>query len=702
MTKQVVGTDNHFYIGSPNVYFPFMTAPGAAKYLVPTEQQGTHQCWYDYATDGNVTLSQELKGVVLTPATEFVDMDTAHFTSTGRDALTLVTPPNNIHNKYIGMVDNTANTTTEVASDYNLPASPSILLDLVRQPTPPVGQDMTQLRWQFCFGGGYVLDWTSSFFPALWHDGEIISQFVIPNEDKMKFFFAQETLFQLNNKLGQLTITSNAFSGTWVVNGVGDIPSAPFTVIGGGGQFWFNVSALTFQTSGYLITPWVEHSYAFNNSDLVAVPFPPASLQPAGTSVDIAVEASSGTMKQYRVSYTSDGTATPLVQGIYVEYAPKFATLSTLAEKEITPWVDYAQSPPTEELTADFVTNQLTFEITPQKTVNGQTFSEFVGDIYGQVPFRYTVGLKYSDGSSETHTRMTGLLGFADRPVNISEVERVKFRAKDRWKQLQECSLMYPPCLQSRSVGGAIAALAAWAGIAPGDMVIDSAAYAIYLDDPGTDYTSPPWLPQRCTRAAEVIKHICEVKGFLAYFNPYGQLVVTGSRDTTCRGAYTICATTNAAQSLTKMLLRTDTEGIINGVFAEGMGPDGQRYEASMIDWNSITSPSSPRFVGYPCIEYLNIPDCLTPTSLTSATAEKFATRHAGWPWFQLEGTPASDQSNSDLGYYAMSFLLPNMTVQATDRNGNAHPLLITQMRQTLGLGLNTPTLIGEDRSINA
>jgi len=695
--KTILKAEYLFEIGQPGAFFDYMTRPGAGYYLVPSAQDGSHVYWYDYVTDGNVQLSPALKGVLLSPVYDnpFVDESLANYGTPDPAKFTLCEAPP-LRKQCLFMFDGTPNVQTSITSTITLPAAPYIYLYLRRPISPPDGQLVSALKWQFSFGGGYMLEWTAQYNPVLYHDGTAISHFVISPEERMAFFYAKDTIFQITNVMSTLQIASSAFGGTWVIQNTGELPAAVYGLSGFGGQWISNVSALAMVTSGYCISPWIDFQYNFDDADLIADVFPPSSKQAPGTAATVTIEASSGTMKQFRITLTGDGAHSPLIQGVSLKFPPAFGSPNPRVSYDFTPCIDWQQSPPQEDFGLDFVARQVSLDVLPDIHVTGAVYSfyELISLCNGQVPFRYSIGYRYTDDTTTTVQRMTGFLSFRENPIQIGDLNRLRLRGKDRWKELQEHTLSAPPCLQAMSVFAAIQEIASYAGVNPSDVIYDHTGTdpnSIYLDDPGNEYVNPPWLPQVGAKAADVIRHICQTKGFFASFTPAGQLYVTGNRFYAgLQGAYTILPTTDPAAALTKLQIRYDHEGIVNGVMGEGIGPDGQRIRYSLVDWPSITDIDSPNYIGYPAIDYISIPDCLTAASVEQAVTARYNERRAGFPWYELTGDYHSN----------LWQIQPTMQIAVEDQEGHSHYLLVIQMRQTLGLKYMEPTIVGEDRSI--
>jgi hypothetical protein len=696
---EIIGTMTELMVGA-NTCYPVMTRPSCEIYEVPSlvgenavryrqfiaddaalaPRHDQHKRWDDYEVS-NLVIDPNLKGAILAPttATPQASMALANFTyEAGKVGLCApYLDQTGAPLQYVYMYDGTPNQETTVTSTYLIGPSPTILFSFGRQPWPPEGQDVAGQYWDFAFGD-FTLRWGRTTPPQLWRDGQLISQYPLTREDAGRY--AGEPLMQwtIRNILGRLYISCNLLRETWVVGDIGDLDACYYSVAGNGGQFWFNLSPLTYETSGYLITDWIWLPFDFPDEDMMVAVYPYTD------NAVVSVYESAPNARRYRVELSGDGATTPLLQSFWIGYAPTFAEVAD-SWKVITPWADDGTIQ--EELPLDWQARKLTFRLRPNMVVNGKTLWEFAGLLSGEVPFKYRVGVKYADGTDDSITRMYGVLSLRGDKMAIGATETLDMEAADRYVGASQIGLPHQVTCQGMNAGDAVAWLLQIAGIAPWDIVVDPAITAV-LDDPQTDYTTPPWQFQPFAKIGDCISRILEAYHLRLYSGGDGKFHINAGRfsDVMIALDFDEGATTDTA--LSRVEATVDLKGITNFVYGKGVSPSGKPFFAAAYDYDSIFSPGTPRYVGKFLVDYRELSDCTSQASLQNAVDNIFAERSGGWPRWTLTSPTAP-----------LCLLWPD-TWATVKVGGVVKELLITNVSGKPGIVRNADYVITlEDRS---
>jgi hypothetical protein len=684
---QILRTANQYYVGDIGRNFGMFTRQPFARTEILADTIGTRTRFDDFVDRGavsDVVFASGLKGAILAYDLYPVAMSLGSWTINSGSWAEVVPPDAKVAGlTYLHSYDSTANLESSITGG-NLPVSPCFMFLFSRQPMTPIGMSAADQNWALEFGAGYRMEWGRGTVPTLYRGEAVVSTQHLDEGDWQTYATAPTMAFQVRNLLGNLYITSSAWRGTWIVKGVGEIPAGNATITGNGGEFWFNLSPLVFETSGYFETDWIEHFRTFPDAALVATAYPEE-----GTGADVTIEVieTRGTAKRYRVTLTGDGAHTPVVQAFQYRYDPTFASISALW-KEITPWVDM-DSPPTETLPDDITARTLTLNLIPGKRVNGQTLYDFVGPLTGTVAARYRTGVVYADVGPDVIERGQGFIEISKRTEPIDDTARLELQQVDRWDRLAKTALLWAPCCAGLRVDEAISLIAQWAGIPSSDIIAETIPY--YLESPEDDFSRPPWLPTNGTKAAEFIRQIADAYGVRVYFDGSGKLRIRRWGIGTAVATYSYDAGADEIEALVSVDTSGDRSQACNMIVIEGQDGDGRAIYGSMFDHASLTDDESPRYLGFPVVQYERKPDLSTQAAVNAATREMFEKRTAGDPGRQL----VSESADLWRRWPGEAIDLE----RADDGDGQPVKVRITNLSTELGQYRNRCTVSGEVRS---
>ncbi|MHB9110748.1 MAG: hypothetical protein ACYDCO_27155, partial [Armatimonadota bacterium] len=670
-------------------------------------------------TVSNVALSDALRGMLLThnAPEDGRDMTTTMVTSaTGLD----VCLPQGMRKLHLVSYNNVADTPTSYTSVGALPASPCFSFTFTRAFKPPTGMDAANQAWRLTFGGRYTLEWSRTAPARLIRDYGLGTEKVIairPRQDlKGDYGTRQQFTLTVYNLLGKLFLYSDLWGGEWTITLLDDagkagveMPQAAWTMACTGGKYAWNVSPLTFATSGYIETDWIPIPEGASYPDapydadtqpdgVVCRTFP--TRQPAGTSVSLAVIESGvddfgAPQKRFRLTMTSDGTVSPTIYAFEYRWLDMYgAAVSNLLD--ITPWVPQA----TETKPGDNSPHSLAMTLKPGEVHNGQTLWQALtaagmGTLQGEYAVSYATGVGYGDGTPATsQERMLGYLDVTGKKIAVGKLDSLPCTAYDRWARLAKGSLQYPPACAGLRVDEAIALIARCGGVPPNEIDAEVIGFTLDTPEPFTDHYeftgALPWTPPANGTAADFIRQLAEAYGVAVWFNGAGrmqiQLKALPTAATVPVASYDMQAGATLEEALTTLDDTADRGPVVNRIVVEGVGPNGRPLYAWEDDQASLSTPDTPRYLGFLAVEWRVMPDVMSYGTAVTICRRLFHWRPGAQPY-----TLTSD--TADLGAR-----WPHQVVDATDKDGTDHRLYLVTVSNELTPTRNKPTLTGEAR----
>jgi len=658
-----LSVDNQYAIGAVSENFPVMTKPGFAFYEIPTrETYGGLTRFDDYRDGGIISLTQlsrANKGIILSPvasADPFYPLDRmnpADFTITAGNWMEGY-PPNII--QQAGVVstggscllcyDQTVYGGLSPCSvSYNgaLVACPYIDLKIARNLMPPYGMALSAQLWQFSFGDGYRLEFSYAPDLYLYYNNAVIGHHYIQGNDSQIEFATSPLLeFRIQNFFGSLHIQGNHLHEMWKVPFVGMLPAAPYSYYSAGGIQAFNVTQAKYPTAGSVITDPIQLWQEYDDEALVAATFPPNELQPPGCSATLDVfDSPDTTTKRFQLDLTGDGFHTPTVQAMQWQFPPSY-TVPPKRWFDFTEWViDATVELSTEQTTLSRigpVMRQATLQVRPEIVANGMTLWEWLGfNPAGDYAIQIKTGMAYDDDTFAQSPRVTGMLTVNAGAFPVGGVPTKTWTVHDRWERLAKTALLWAPSVAGLTVDQAISTIAQWAGVAPSQIIADSIPYTLTepAGDPTKlfgDWTQPTWYPHNGTNAAEFIKQIAERYGVLVAFDGAGMLEIKAGINTTSVLTFSRDAGTLPYAAVENVEEQEDRQSCINTVIVQGRDQYGRPIFAVMYDTDSLSTPGTPLYVGYPVPEIIVDENLTTQAAVNYACAQHYWARKAGYP----------------------------------------------------------------------
>lgn len=547
--------------------------------------------------------------------------------------------------QFLKQYDATPNLVASVVGAEMLSAAPQFVLTLARNPSPPVGMDPKAQKWELVFGQGLldsatlVLELTRLGNPRLLYrtvglDGETLTERVIathevPESDRQGFAFDFYQRWEVANINGRLYLRCNHLSEPWVVEGVGMVPEGAWKFNAFGGVFSFNLTPVTFVTSGYFETKRVEHYFLVPDN---AMEFRTFGSTPTGCGVQAQVIESGyalgETWKRYRVTLTGDGGTTPFLHSVEAGAESVFEYPTTQTWVPLNPFITSMS----ETLSEDMATRKSTLRVSLYKrNGNGETFADVFGSLLGEHLVTIAAGYTLEDGVTEiVEDRMVGVLqaqDFASTPKSKS----LTFTCYDRWTKLAEKRLFKAPALTGLRLDLAIAKVARCGGVAPADMVLE--AIDVYVSQP-VDYTGGeglPWVPADGTAPTEVVKQLCALGAVAEYWED-GKLHVYAQDDTTLRCTFSTVVGTDPLYALSSLTYTQDLAGKVNHIVVVGAdGKDGAPL-AGRWHYDAIFTEGSPCFKGDLATEFITNGNLVDLDAVNRECVEAYNKRDGGWP----------------------------------------------------------------------
>ena len=523
-----------------------------------------------------------------------------------------------------------------------LPANPHLLLTLVRTEAPPQGQPAETQRWQLGLGA-LTLTWGRFAAPVLAYGGNELARMAVQPGERELFAFSTHQRWEISAVDGCLHLACSGLAAAWTVP-IGELPPVPWTFAANGGKYAVHVAPLTFARTGSLLTPWIEESAVYPAEDAIIRCFPP--LPPGAATVEAA--AVDGTRKRYRVTLHGDGASTPVLRAYEVRYEPQFAAPTDIWQ-ETTPWLVRGR----EQLSEEPAARSSEFVLRADAA-----FANTFGALPGQCAVRYTTGYDDGAGNTAAQPRMVGIL----RRTNHDGVH-LSATCYDRWTQLTDARLLFPPCLLGLSRAEAVTLLAARGGIPPESVVV-AAEVVGQVGGDAADFSarSPAWLPRAGVSVADALRHLCAAYGIHAAFRPDGTLSCRTTDDTEPVAEVSSATGTDARYALGTdacygVDMETDLTGAVNVQVTVGRSPCGDPLVATLCDAESIGNPAATPYLGYRAVAYREMPDLTTLPRVVESAARAWNDLPTGLPRVTL---------TSHTGY-ALCHCLPRQYIRVTD-----------------------------------
>lgn len=743
---------NQFYLGDLT-YFPRVVAPVYAYTEIPSmayqtiNTSITRQRFDDYADPKlggkvhNVSLSSELSGMMLNHnGTYDVPPMSLDYATVSSGELQLCLPygfdkPNPLDPSkplpyHLLMSNNAPDVTTTVQFTKFLVEQPCFILHFTRAVEPPEGMSVGDQVWRLTFGDDYTLEW-SRLAPArlVYHYG-LADEFVVATRHRddvrnTAYSVDGQMVFQVYNLLNNLYITSTAWSGPWVIrlskieiDGKplpGVIKAAPPRMTGSGGRFAINLSHLTFESTGYIETDWVDVPYYYDYDDS---PYDPAiaphgmigtvwPAQAPGCAAAVSVIESrvypnvtnpTKYQKRYRVSMSAPEYApgysytTPVVQAFEYKWDAEF-TPGTGELVEITPWWDI-QRGATESKSVDMAPCSLTLSLQPMKIVGGKTLWQHIydslGELRGTYAFVYEVGNVLSGDypGDDQQQRMAGYIDVTDLKQASSELDSIEITAVGSWALPATETARWAPTGSGMSVEDAIEMWLNSAGVH--SIRITKTATGFKLDklEPDGDFAgSVPWQVVNGSLYGDTIREAAEMYGVEVREDGQGNFHVGPRKLLASVATYSAQYGASEDESVSSWTDREDMSDMQNFVLVEGVRPDGRPLVGIKVDYDSVNTPHTPHYAGRYRMAWKKKSDLNKKSSVKLVAQRMFAWRKGGFVSHVLTGM------TSDLWKR-----YPGERITLHDSDGNTKTLYITSVSNQLGM-MNEPTVVGEERS---
>jgi hypothetical protein len=643
---------------------------------------------------------QSLNALTLFPsyaALTFADMDMAAWTLTGDWRYGKVD-----QYRQILLMPDTAAGATAAASVGTMPANPTLHWTLARHPELP--DSLTDQTWEFHFGWetdpdteGFVLRLSRRTNPEFYGpavDGTRPKLGTYALEESEREPMAHKVLadVRIHCLLGDCYIFSTLLARPWVVRGVGDVGAGFVKATCTNGAWAMRHQPVSYPTSGYIITDWIDHGGAMPIT--CGQPFP--LVQPDSVTVTITEESTYGANdRKYRIAFTGDGWHTPLVRAWQAICRP--ASAATISED----WypVDNFMVSGDEKLMVDPAASQVTVTFQNHDTQFLQ-YLEALGLSFKQsvCAARITLGYEYDDGTTDTRLRLVGHTE-ARGEASLLDTNLYSVTFVDRARRLARTDLYNAPCLLGWPVEEAIAMLAEFGGVAAEDIIIhaqpstrsvDGGDWWVRYDPPDIpielyltgneqDFTNPSWL-NNGEKVWEVMQRICQRYGLVAEFGRDGMLFIRAinlrEASTTPKAVFTTAPGGDDSVNLRDVTVNWAVADAANVAVAEGRDQDQQAIIASVRDEDSISNPDAESYLAGMLVDRFRDDDLTTQESCNLAALSRL---RAKLPRRTVELTSKSG---------ALWSLYERDLIQVTDANTTADGLYFRVVSVSTKLGL--------------
>lgn len=370
-------------------------------------------------------------------------------------------------------------------------------------------------------GSGYILEISATKNPVFYGEYDstlgkrpILGQYKWTDEERQEYWKGGLSRFGIYYINGEVVVLSTAWSDRWVITGINNIPAGKMEVSIMGINTVFNMSNITFSTSGYFISDWINiidcdypipYDDAEDYADNRFVYYPQNN--PNG-NIKFRIYASEydndndGNTIKNRIkiicTMTGDGVSSPFLRGWQFINHPIFRTVND-PPLNINDFVGSAVMDKFVEsgnftMNTDIVTDN--FSITLQNH-NNQAINaiqdvfyekqewddpdlpEFTSVLlYGNVLAIVYYGYEqYVDGVREV-LQENSFIGYIPSSQISSALnsEKITFNIKSLAYPCMQSTLYYAPCLTGFAIVDAIALMALWGGIAPEKICIHEKA----------------------------------------------------------------------------------------------------------------------------------------------------------------------------------------------------------------------------------
>jgi len=537
-------------------------------------------------------------------------------------------------------------------------ADPMILLNLLRKELPPQSPTVQTADrvYSFTFGGGYTIAWSTTAFPTFQTpDGTVYTNY-LNHPDWASYTQPRDIQWVIVVEGDSIYLSSNILPGTWTIrqpNGMAwNVPKAKWAWTSiNGGMYALNISVPQFNTSGYLITKWIDTYHVYSADDLEWQHYPPfTNSLTYGVSWTIydsrSVEGADGaalTQHRYLLSvFNDDGTRTPYLRALQFYYPPTFRGANNIWT-DISPYVTgYSDT-----LTSDLTPNQcqITFDL-QRRIYNASTglhetlFEYLGGPLAGMYSFHSEMGFTHGDGTVDTHDRMTGVISVRNAQSSITE-KTITVTAYDRWAVTALNNVLFPPCGVNMEPHVLLSLWLQFAGIAPGDIIAEPIeAIPATAAMERIDYSNPPWRPEFGGKLDEYIRRYCLRMGMrvdhladgMVWVHPYSRTGDAVTHLTTDRTeAYNTFGVYAPEHALTTVAAQGNSTDAINRITVKGKDKDGNAifYTLEESDaWNT----GSDLYMGIWSTQVIADDDLMTEEQVVAACWEAFLDRKSGLP----------------------------------------------------------------------
>ena len=542
---------------------------------------------------------------------------------------------------YLHAYDSRPNVYSEVQSNFDFPANPFVIINLVREPQYPPAQ--IPVGWQITFAGGYILQ-MGGFYPQTDSSGKpillpnhpmlisppdssgygtILSQYELSLGEAEKLVAQTTQHWEIIHVLGDLYITSSILDRPWIFHDIGDLAAGPISFGGNAGPFAVSIQRPVF-TSGSFKSDYINHQFVMpepSDTTGLLIAYPPA---PTGTSITIAKTGTdSGTKRQYLVTLTStDGAHTPFLVAWQYLYR-------TQQDEGTDDWYDgsalVSRPGGHESLAADasgrsFRVDMLNEhdEYTAWLAAQDITLTE------GNIAARYALGIIPRSGSPVIVPRLTGIVKTRTIQENLQRIDRYPLTIQDIYTRL-DCEMFFPPNFITWPIEEAIAYTAELTGW-PSKMIFIHCARASHSREPlaggigawwsyrgsdpaaeryltaaGLEYDRTDDMPVGA-RVADFHANLCRNYGYVVYTTPDGTLHIRTADDTAVVASYTAATGADNTVTYKDSDVTTDTSRAINLIIVEGKARSGLK----LYHWEYLPdTPGEVGYLGYPAVHWI-------------------------------------------------------------------------------------------------
>jgi hypothetical protein len=362
-------------------------------------------------------------------------------------------------------------------------------------------------------GSGYMLEFSAVGKPTFYGEYDallgkrpVLGYYKITEEELSEYRKGGASQWAIYSVNGEVVIFSTILNERWVIPGVRTIPQGKMEVSIGGINTAFNMQNITFATSGYFISDWInvlDCDYEIQTtdpeqteSDTRFVYYP--QLNPNGEfkfsvyDSEFQVDSDGNTLKnriKIRVDMTGDGVTTPFLRGWQFLQQPVFRVVNDppitiqdyIGSVVLDDYVDGANISMNNDIATDTVSISLQND-SKQVThaLYNVLYEKQEGDdpdlpdftpvlLHGNLLAVLTYGYEqYTDDVREVlqENAFIGYIPASQISSNLNS-EKMTFNIRSLAYPCMQSSLYTAPCLTGFAVIDAIALIAVWGGIHP-------------------------------------------------------------------------------------------------------------------------------------------------------------------------------------------------------------------------------------------